>query len=93
MAKVTIDDEELQATSLVRQTIFFFVNSCQKNWNKLQIKLTVLPVVTCPGGNVTVQKSLAIQYLKENEIHRNIFPTKIDDCNYVIRSVQPNDKG
>lgn len=61
--------------------------------NKLQIKLTVLPVVACSDGNVTVEKSLTIQYLKENEIHRNIFSTKIEDCNYIIRSVQPNDRG
>lgn len=59
----------------------------------MQVKLTVLPVVSCPDGNITVEKSLSIQYLKENEIHRNVFSTKIDDCNYIIRSVQPNDKG
>lgn len=56
------------------------------------VKLTVLLFTTCPDGNKTVEKSLAIQYLKENEIHRNVFPTKIDDCYYVIRSVQPDDK-
>lgn len=57
-----------------------------------QIKLTVVLVTTCPDGNKTVEKSLAIQYLKENEIHRNVFPSKIDNCTYVIRSIQP-DKG
>lgn len=88
-AKVTINDEELQGTSLVRRERFFL-----KFRNKLriisQVKITVLQIVTCPDGNVTVEKSLAIQNLKENEIHRNIFPTKINDCNYDIRSVQPN---
>lgn len=56
------------------------------------IKLTVLLVTTCPDGNTTVEKSLAIKYLKENEIHRDFFPSKIDNCSYVIRSVLPNDK-
>ncbi|KAG4076573.1 hypothetical protein HA402_002736 [Bradysia odoriphaga] len=71
-AKITVDDEILQSSSVIR--------------------LTVLLVSTCPDGNKTVEKSLTIQYLKENEIHRNVFPSKIDDCNYVIRSIQPNDK-
>ncbi|KAJ6625244.1 Protocadherin-15, partial [Pseudolycoriella hygida] len=56
------------------------------------IKLTVTPVVTCPDGDVTVEKSLAIQYLKENEIHRNVFSSQLKECNYAIRSVLPDDK-
>lgn len=59
----------------------------------MQIQLTVVAVVTCSNGNVTVEKSLAIQYLKENEIHQNIFPVKIGDCTYVIQNMEPNDKG
>ncbi|XP_037037495.1 uncharacterized protein LOC119075215 [Bradysia coprophila] len=71
-AGISVDDEILRSSSVIR--------------------LTVLLVSTCPDGNKTVEKSLTIQYLRENEIHRNIFPSKIDDCNYVIRSIQPNDK-
>lgn len=38
---------------------------------------------------VTVEKSLAIDYLLENQVHSTILPTLIDDCEFEILEVDP----
>jgi hypothetical protein len=57
------------------------------------VLLTVETEKQCPGEKVTtVAKSLMIEYLPENSNH-DIMSIQIDDCEYEILYVEPNDKG
>lgn len=59
-----------------------------------EVRITVEAIVECPSIslNTTVEKSLAIRYLKENVQHSDILSMNIGDCKLNIVNEWPNDK-
>lgn len=73
------------------RTIFTLViTGSSNNWNSgSTVVIVTLPTTVCQDGNTSVDKSLIVLTLKEEEAHTDIIDSVIEDCEYTIENVVP----
>lgn len=75
------------------RTVFTLVitgSSESASWNSgSTVVIITLPTTVCQGGDTTVEKSLIVLTLKEEQEHTDILDSVIENCEYTIENVVP----